>query len=288
MLVEEIDHALRPAVHERRVSSSGAILEPRSDPTSWASGAQLDITCGPVGGLQLQAIRRFTDGLSSWLVRRTDGTNEWMVFDRPAGSERDLVVLARVLEATIVQRHPAGSVRVVGPFGVLRWEGFHWHHEAPVNTWVEGFTTSSVHGDPTVLEAMLNFAIHDLGSMGIGALLIYRPDTEPGPSVEERLPTPPPLRIQKASHLAPLRHTLAQVDGAAVFDAEGVLRQLGVRLVPSTMAEETVEALQGTRHTSGRRYSRDDPLATVIAVSDDGPVSVFRFGAVLEHRFSGD
>ncbi len=288
MVIEEIDHALRPAVHERRVSSSGAVLEPRSDPTTWATGAQLEITRGPVGGQPLQAIRRFTDGLSSWLVRRIDGTNEWMVFDRPAGSERDLVVLARVLEATIVQRHPAGSVRVVGSFGVLRWDSFHWHHEAPVDTWLDGVTTSPVHGDPNVLAAMLNFAIHDLGSMGIGALLVYRPDPEPGPSVEERLPTPPPLRIQMASHLAPLRHALAQVDGAAVFDAEGVLRQLGVRLVPSTTAEETVEALRGTRHTSGRRYSRDDPLATVIAVSDDGPVSVFRDGAVLEHRFRED
>jgi len=66
-----------------------------------------------------------------------------------------------------------------------------------------------------------------------------------------------------------------------------VLRHLGVRLVPNAMAEETVEALRGT-HTSGRRYSRDDPIATVIAVSDDGPVSVFRDGAVLEHRFSED
>jgi len=60
-----------------------------------------------------------------------------------------------------------------------------------------------------------------------------------------------------------------------------VLRQLGARLVPSSAAEETVEALRGTRHTSARRYSHDDPLATVIAVSDDGPITVFRNGAVL-------
>lgn len=66
------------------------------------------------------------------------------------------------------------------------------------------------------------------------------------------------------------------------------MRHLGVRLVPNAMAEETVEALRGTRYTSGRRYSRVDPIATVIAVSDDGPVSVFRDGAVLEHRFSED
>jgi len=60
-----------------------------------------------------------------------------------------------------------------------------------------------------------------------------------------------------------------------------VLRQLGVRLVPSNRAEQSVEPLGGTRHTSARRYSHDDPLATVIAVSDDGPVSVFRNGEVL-------
>jgi DNA integrity scanning protein DisA with diadenylate cyclase activity len=99
--------------------------------------------------------------------------------------------------------------------------------------------------------------------------------------VEERLPLPPPLRIMKAAHLAPLRHALSQIDGAAIFDGDGVLRRLGVRLVPSNAAEESVEPLGGTRHTSARRYSYDDPLATVIAVSEDGPVSVLRNGEVL-------
>ncbi len=278
--MQEIDRALRPAVHERRVVSNGTILEPFSDPATWASGAQLGMDRGPIDQ-PLADARRFADGLSSWLLRRTDGTNEWMVLDRPAGSERDLVVLASVLDATIVQRHPDGFVRVVGRFGVLRWRGFSWHHEPPVSSWIDALTVSPEHGDPEVLEAMLEFAVHDLGARGIGSLLIYRPDDEPGPRVEERLPAPPPLRIRRAPHLAPLRHALAQVDGAAIFDADGVLRQLGVRLVPSNAAEESVEAFGGTRHTSGRRYSYDDPLATVIAVSEDGPVSVLRNGAVL-------
>jgi hypothetical protein len=288
MLLEEIDLALRPAVHERRVATSGTILEPKSDPATWAPGTLLDITRAPVGEQPLPAARRFADGISSWIVRHTDHRNEWMVFDRPAGSERDLVVLAEVLDATIVQRHPAGSVRVVGEFGVLRWEGYSWHHEPPLSSWIDAVTGSSAHGDPDVLEAMLEFAVHDLGSMGIGALLIYRPDSDPGPPVEERLPTPPALQIRRPFHLGPLRHALAQVDGAAVFDAGGVLRRLGVRLVPSTAAEETVEALGGTRHTSGRRYSRDDPLATVVVVSEDGPVSVLRDGAVLGRSHNDD
>ena len=281
VLLEEIDIALRPPVHERRVPSSGTILNPRSDPTTWAPGTELEIMRKGIGEQPLPAARRFADGLSSWLVRRTDGVDEWMVFDRPAGSERDLVVLASVLDATIVQRHPKGYVRVVGEFGVLRWEGFQWHHEPPVRCWIDTFKACSLHGDSQVLEALLEFAVHDLGSLGIGALLIYRPDPRPGPPVEERLPTPPPLRIRKPAHLAPLRHALGQIDGAAIFDAEGTLRQLGVRLIPSREAEETVEPFGGTRHTSGRRYSRDDPWATVIAVSEDGPVSVLRNGKVL-------
>jgi hypothetical protein len=287
MLVEEIDHALRPLIHEGRVASSGTVLEPGSDPATWASGAQLEISRGSVAHQPLVDARRFADGLSSWLLRRTDGTTEWMFFDRPAASERDLVVLASVMDATIVQRHPAGSVRVVGSFGVLRWEGFRWHHEPPMSRWGDAITACSAHGDPAVITALLEFAIHDLGSWRIGALLICRPDGEPAPRAEQRLPIPPPVQIRRPAHLSPLRHALAQIDGAAVFDARGVLRQLGVRLVPSTDAEENVEALGGTRHTSGRRYSHDDPLAAVIAVSDDGPVSMFSNGLVLGHSHDG-
>jgi hypothetical protein len=280
LVLEEVDRALRPRVHEGRVASSGTVVEPQSDPSTWSAGAQLAISHGRFD-LPLEDARLFADGLSSWLVRRGDGADEWMIFDRPAGSERDLVVLAGVFDATIVQRHPSGSVQVVGPFGVLRWQAFHWHHEPPVRSWIDTVAASAEHGDADVLAALLEFAVHDLGSRGIGSLLVYRPDDGEGPPVEERLPTPPPLRIREASHLAPLRHALVQVDGATIFDVDGVLRRLGVRLVPSVEAETTVDPLGGTRHTAGRRYSYDDPLATVIVVSDDGPVSVVRNGDVL-------
>lgn len=280
LLVEEVDHALRPAVHERRVPSGGTIVQPRADPSTWAAATDLDITRKPVGGQPLDAARRFADGLSSWLLRGDDET-EWVIFDRPAGSERDLVVLAGAFDATLVQRHPSGVVRVVGPFGVLRWTGVLWHHEPPVTSWLDAVTAHTGGPDVRLLGAMLEFAVHDLGSNGIGALLIYRPEDAAAPSVETRLPAPPPLRIDRPSHLASLRHALGQVDGAAVFDSVGVLRQLGVRLVPSEDAEVQVEAFRGTRHTSGRRYSYDDPSAIVVVVSEDGPVSVLQQGAVL-------
>src|ERR1700690_3486451 len=97
ILIKEINLPPRPPVHERRIVSSGTILDPLSPPASWSSGTQLDISLQRLDQQPLPAARRFADGLSSWLLRRSDGTTEWMVLDRPAGSERDLVVLAAVL-----------------------------------------------------------------------------------------------------------------------------------------------------------------------------------------------
>ena len=150
-----------------------------------------------------------------------------------------------------------------------------------MSQWIDAVNACGEHGDQQVLATLLEFAVHDLGARGIGALLVYRPDDDLGPAVELRLPEPPPLRITRAADLAPLGHVLKQVDGAAVLDASGTLRQLGVRLVPSPEAESDVEGFRGMRHTSARRYSFDDPLATVIVVSEDGPVTVLRNGELL-------
>jgi hypothetical protein len=281
LAITEIDYALRPAVHERRIPSYGAIIAPGSEPDAWEHGTALAISRRPVGDTVTVAARRYADGQSSWLIRTVDGHDEWAVLDRPAGSERDLVVLAEVLDAVVVQRHPAGAVRVVGNFGVLRWNGLDWHHEPLVSTWIDLVDACRPTGNRPVLETLLEFAVHDLGARGIGATLVYQPDDRLESSFEDRLAVPPPLQILRASDLAPLRHALAQIDGASLFDEAGVLRRIGVRLVPTARSEAEVDGLRGTRHTSGRRYSADDPGATVIVVSEDGPVTVMRAGHVV-------
>lgn len=231
----------------------------------------------------LDDARRYVDGLSSWLVRRVErAQDDFLLFDRPAGSERDLVVLAEAMEAFVVQRHPAGSVRIVGPFGVLRWEGLRWHHEPPITTWLDAIGVDDDAGDLEVLEALLRLAVHDLGALGVGALLVYDLDSNGAPRIEERLSPPPPLHVRKATHLAPLRHALAQVDGAAMFDRDGVLRRLGVELLPTGEASRLLPPWRGTRHTAALRYSDEVPAALVIVVSEDGPVTVVRKGAPIE------
>ncbi len=136
-LIEEVDHALRPSVHERRTYSSGSIIHPTEEPETWESDTGLAIFRASAADQPLDIARRFADGSSSWILRHPNGPIEWVVFDRPAGSERDLGIIARTTGGTVVQRDAAGIVRIVGGFGVLRWDGFDWHLEPPIESWID-------------------------------------------------------------------------------------------------------------------------------------------------------
>lgn len=286
-LLDELDYALRPPVHERRIPTYGSIVLPAVDPEGWGEPTGLDVLARRNTRWDDDDARRFADGLSSWVLRGEEHIETLVVFDRAAGSERDLVVLADATKGVIVQRHPSGVVRMVGEPGVARWDGLTWHQEPPVGLWIDA-TGSCVDDEQLAsFTRLLMFAVHDLGARGIGSLLVLRSPSPTPPQWEGRLGDPPPLRIDRPFDLAPLRHVLSQLDGAAVFDSSGTLEALGVRLVPSAEAESGVDPFRGTRHTAGRRYSYDDPDAIVIAVSEDGPVTVLRRGELIGRSEAG-
>ncbi len=282
---EELAYALRPPVHEGRVPTYGAVIGAEIEPEEWVTGTALSVHYRMGRALSNEATRRFADGISSWVLRGVGGApatdTELVVFDRPAVSERDLVVVAEVAGGVVVQRHPSGSVRLVGPFGVVRATPGGWQHQPPVDRWLDGVSACQAEGQQAVLKRLLRFAVHDLGSRRIGALLVFHL-APPDPARRElRMKAPPGLTVEQPVNLAPLQHVLSQLDGAAMFDSSGVLTALGARLVPTRTAEESVAPFRGTRHTNARRYSFDEPNAVVIAVSEDGPVTVFRKGEIV-------
>ena len=81
---------------------------------------------------------------------------------------------------------------------------------------------------------------------------------------------------------------LRQLDRAALITPEGRLDRLGAGLVASDDARRRVAATHGTRHTSGRRFSYDEPGALVVVVSEEGPVSIYWDGTVVVDRNRAD
>lgn len=294
---EELAYALRPPVHEGRVATYGAIIDSATDTEDWTAGTGLTVHYRMARSLSNAATRRFADGISSWVLRHSigpaggDGSRpdtELVVFDRPAASERDLVVVAETAGAVVVQRHPSGAVRLVGPFGVVRATPGGWQHQPPVDRWLDAVSVCPTDQQRQVLTRLLRFAVHDLGSRRIGALLIHHLSAPQPSHYEAGLPAPPSLNVLQPVNLAPLQHVLSQLDGATMFDHDGTLVALGVRLVPSREAEEALGPIGGTRHTNARRYSVDEPDAFVITVSEDGPVTVFHRGRILGRSGEGE
>jgi hypothetical protein len=279
VVLDELDYALRPPRHERRLPTYGSIVLPTIPADRWRSVTGLETELSVTTDHDDHDVRRYADGLVSWTIRDDAGIGALVVFDRAAGSERDLVVVAEATGGTVVQRRPDGGVRLVGAWGVARWDGSSWYLEPPFDTWLQRASCGLADDETAILDRLLRFAVHDLGAAGIGALFVL--GGRRSGSVETRLATPPPLRVDRPTDLGPLRHVLGQVDGAAFVDADGVLRELGARLVPSADAEDLIAPVGGTRHTSARRYSFDDPDAIVVAVSEDGPVTVFRSGRIV-------
>ncbi len=282
-MLEELSYAIRPRIHERRVPSYGAIVRPAYRSERWADGTRINVAHRSVEDLADSAVRRFADGVTSFVVRGTVGVNDLVVFDRSVGSERDLTIVAEASGATVVQRHPSGVVRAAGPFGVLRLLGFDWQLEPPLSRWLDLGACVIKPLSYEVLKRLLQFAVHDVAARNVGATFVITPDGELGGGAERRYGRPPDFHIDRPADLAPLYHVLGQVDGAAVFDHNGMLTELGVRLIPSVAAEAEVEPFRGTRHTSALRYSYDDTEATLVVISEDGPVSVMRAGKRLGH-----
>lgn len=278
--LEELAYAIRPRVHERRVPTYGAVVVPGGTARTWAEATAIPVQLVPVADRDPELFRLLADGMTTFVLRCPQGITHLVCFDRVLTDEYALATLQEVAGGVLVQRHPTGQVRVFGPSGLVRWDGISWYHEPPVALWIDALSRDGLGLDAATLADVLRFAVFELSARHIGATLVVRRPDPPPPegSWDERLPSPPRLSIRARGEAAAIRHVLAQTDGAAVLGPDGVLQAIGVRLVPSILAEADVAGMGGTRHTAAVRYSHDDPDALVVVVSEDGPVTVLRGG----------
>lgn len=281
----ELSYALRPHVHEGLVPTYGAIVVPSStvlgDHAVFREGT--NATLIPVGGLDVRFARRFADGMATFAVRMNDAISHIACFGRDISAEYDLVGLQSAVGGLVIQRHLGGQVRVFGPSGVVRWDGIGWHHDPPLELWLNRLAAVAPHLPIDEMRSVLRFAVHELGGRRIGSTLIWRPVDAVATRgrVEPLVHNVPLLRLGQPGEAAAIAHALAQTDGAAIFDGQGGLRSIGLRLAPSTAAETSVRAMSGMRHTSAVRYSFDDRDCVVIVVSDAGPVTIMHAGKVV-------
>jgi hypothetical protein len=250
--------------------------------------SDLAVSVVPLEGYDLDAARRFADGRSAFLVRDT-GTAALACFPHSVEYEAALVELQRATGGVVVQRRADGSVRLCSSDGVIVWAGYRWRFTPDSARFADDITRLVPQGDRQVLVSLLDLCVHWLSAGRVGATLVWylvpmpadAGVTLPGVDVSRAIPAPS-LSLVERAHRPALLSALSQLDRAVLVQPDGQLTQLNVGLVSSVSARDTVPAVRGTRHTSARRFSFDEPRAVVAVVSQDGGVSVFSDGASIE------
>lgn len=280
-LLEEVLYARQPPLHERKAPRYGALVFGHG-PVDW-SRSPVTPTLIDVRGIEPAFVRRLADGRSSFLVVEGDRIAALACFEHSIEYEATMVRMHETTGAIVVRRTAQGRVRICAQSGIVEWDTVWWtikpfadRHAAPI-------LRLAPQADPAILKGLLELCAHWLSAGGVGGTLVwYLVDVGEGAFARVDLSKSvhgPALSAARHDHFAPLLSALGQMDRAAIVLRDGAVARFGVALAPTDRAAALVGATGGTRHTSARRFSFDEPRALVFVVSEDGPVTVFSDGA---------
>ena len=280
ILLTELDYARRPPPFEGRPNIYGSFVLPgeRSMINIDNLVEILDL------GMPIEQARRFSDGRSSFLVRRADGELQLACFRRTIQYEADLVDIENATGASIVQRTLMGTTRVFTPSGAVEWNGHRWRLRPSSRVYLPAVRAAVPEAPKALLQGLLDLAVHWLSPSRIGATFLL--DLDPVPHDDHGLDMSaalesPHLSVMQRHHYPPLFAVLGQTDLATLVAADGAIGALGVGLRSSVESESAVQMNQGMRHRSAARYTYDHHHTVAFVVSEDGPVTLFRRGTPI-------
>ncbi|MHC4973595.1 MAG: diadenylate cyclase [Planctomycetota bacterium] len=275
VLLAELLHALKLPRHERTLPAYGSIIWPEEE-----VGADEQLAPST-----LDEARALVNGTSSFVRRGKDGTLTVECFVRRIDSELEMVTLSDRCRGTIVQRTPSGVVKVCTSRDVVVYEQGVWYSKPYSSRFARMVMAAAPSAELAVVASVLRLAVHGLSAANIGATLILRIDRTPEKELRRVHAgtdvTYLPLNVNRAVHIGPIAHLLARADGAMVLSRNGHVQKYGCLLTYTDRARDALEVTGGTRHTSAKCFSYDEPGTLVITVSEDGPVTVFSRGTRL-------
>jgi hypothetical protein len=280
LLIQELEHARRPPVHEGRSPVYGSFVLPLGVPL----GDDPDLVDLITLELPIEQCRTFADGRSSFLVRSGDGPPQLACFRRSIQYEADLIHVMERLGAAVVQRTLLGVARVFTSNGVVEWNGHDWTLRPSARSILRSVQNAAPESPVELLAGMLDLCVHWLSPSHIGATLLLDVDPVHDDSANLDLAAgllAPPLFVTSPHHYPALFAALQQTDLAALVTKEGLVTHLGVGLRSSVEAEDTVTQERGMRHRSAARFTWDHDHTVAFVVSEDGPVTVFRRGKAI-------
>jgi len=283
LVIDELDHARRIPVFEGRRPLYGAFIMHRGRSLAFDAD-RLDLDMIALDHMDLASARTYADGRSAFLVHQGDGRLALACFDRPIQYEAELVDVQERTGAEIVQRTAVfRAIRLFTHNSVVGWDGRNWNARPTATAVLPALRAGAPDLAPEVARGVLDLAVHWLSPAHIGATLVVYDAVIDWNALDTGTAShTPALSVTNRRHFPALFASLQQHDLAVLVTAEGRVEHLGVGLLSTADADAAVTDGRGMRHRSAQRFSFDQPSATIVVVSEDGPVTIFRRGRPLQ------
>lgn len=276
LLSQELDYALRPNLHERKIQPYGFIV--CNNPDSPIHQQLFELVF-----FDLNEARKLADGCHSFLVFIQGQFKGMLILEQAADNELKLYQLQEDLNAVICTTDINGVTKVICPAGVFIHEYRRWRKKPSVKLMMKKIQFEIFQCNPEILQSILEFCFHELSPRNIGTIIVWCLSEKIPSELKNLLPNTSlgnvkknvEVQINSTPDLPILRHILTFTDGAMLLDWQGTIVGVGIHLKYSENSREMLETYKGTRHTSAKRFSYDFPETLLFVVSDDGPVTIF-------------
>lgn len=278
VVLGELNHALRPIVHEGKVQPYGFMVCNCAESPIHQTLSQ-DLT------FELDIARKLSDGCHSFLVFTQGCFRGIFTLDERAGDEMRLVQLQQSLQAIICITDITGTTKIFCDAGVFIHQYRRWQQKPAIKQALQNISRCIDPVDCRILHDILAFCFYELSPQKIGATLVWCLKSLDSCVLERLLPNTSvsnlekiKVNISKPISRAILRHVLTYTDGAVLLNQDGMIMGSSVHLKYSDNSRRYISAYHGTRHTSAKRFSFDFPETVLFVVSSDGLVTVFSDG----------
>ena len=260
--------------HEGRILPQGALF---ADDLSEGEGVRVTRI-----GAQRKLIEDVPNGSTCFAYYDRAGI-VGLAFTPDLSDELEAVRFRYGCKGLIIQKDSAGITKVMHETGITIHNDRQWWLKRSVISVLDQVRIHVPQVGVHLLRNILEFAFHHLSPRNIGATLVLYL-TESGADLESMRSADTvnlrdlSLNISDSTVTSVIRDLLACNDGATIITPNGAIVGVGSHLRYSSRSADLVSQHKGTRHTSARRFSFDEPRAVVVTVSEDGPVTVFSDG----------
>ena len=272
---EELARCLDPFVHEQATRPYGVFVC-REEPHIEQLGRVI-----PADGLSRSVIQSLADGRHTFALVVKGQPLRLLLLREGVDTDQDYAARAVWIDGLIICSDEQGLVRIVTDSSVTLVDGRRWIAKDLVFEATEDVLQVVPAAKVDVVRRLLELCHHRISRAGMGGTLLYllteHEHTGRGRDAGVRLASLG-VSIMDLGVEPLVLHQTRYRDGALLIGHDGALLAVNVILRPEGAGEQTVLALQGTRHASAARHTADCPDVLAFVVSADGPVTVFSDG----------